>query len=357
MMLRGHPSSRGIALIIVMLVVVVLSTLAAGFAFSMKVETRLARNCTFDQDMQWLGWSGVELARYVLGQQLSIPFEGGYDALNQKWAGGPGGTNDLLAEISLTDNRLGPGSYSVRIIDLERKVNINYASRDLLQRACELQGLDMLGSLRVVDAIEDWRDPNPDPLIDGAESDYYLSLPKPYAAKDGPLDDLSELLLVRGVTAGLYWGPRAASGGAWSSVQNTAPGYAADPVIPAVGLVDLFNTLGRPQINLNTASAEVLQLLPGVDPNLAMEIVQFRAGPDGVDGTEDDTPFHNPGELINVRGMIPVQVQALQRACGTRSFTFEVQVRAAIGQYRRTLTALLLRNSQRDVLVLTSYWE
>ena len=101
----------------------------------------------------------------------------------------------------------------------------------------------------------------------------------------------------------------------------------------------------------------MLQLLPGVDPNLAMEIVQFRAGPDGVDGTEDDTPFHNPGELINVRGMIPMQVQALQRACGTRSFTFEVQVRAAIGQYRRTLTALLLRNSQRDVPVLTSYWE
>jgi general secretion pathway protein K len=357
MKLRCSNSRRGIALIIVMLVIVVLSTLAAGFAFSMKVETRLARNCTFDQDMQWLGRSGVELARYVLGLQLSIPFEGGYDALNQKWAGGPGGTNDLLADISLTNNPLGPGSFSIRIIDLERKVNVNYANRDLLQRAFEQQGFDMLGSSRLVDAIEDWRDPNPDPLIDGVESDYYLSLPKPYVAKDGPIDDLSELLLVRGITPGLYWGSRAAVGGLGSSVENTVPGYVSDPIIPAVGLVDLFNTLGRPQINLNTASAEVLQLLPGVDPNLAMEIVQFRAGPDGVDGTEDDTPFHNPGELINVRGMIPAQVQALQRFCGTRSFTFEVQVRAAIGQYRRTLTAVLLRNSQRDVQVLTSYWE
>jgi len=357
MKLRCSNSRRGIALIIVMLVIVVLSTLAAGFAFSMKVETRLARNCTFDQDMQWLGRSGVELARYVLGLQLSIPFEGGYDALNQKWAGGPGGTNDLLADISLTDNRLGPGGFSVRIIDLERKVNVNYANRDLLQRAFDLQGFDMLGSSRLVGAIEDWRDPNPDPLIDGVESDYYLSLPKPYVAKDGPIDDLSELLLVRGITPGLYWGSRAATGGLGSSVQNIVPGAASDPLTPAVGLVDLFNTLSRPQVNLNTASAEVLQLLPGVDPNLATEIVQFRAGPDGVDGTEDDTPFHNPGELINVRGMIPAQVQALQRFCGTRSFTFEVQVRAAIGQYRRTLTAVLLRNSQRDVQVLTSYWE
>ena len=360
MKLRFRRSPRGIALIIVMLVIVVLSTLAAGFAFSMKVETRLARNCTFDQDMQWLGRSGVELARYVLGLQLSIPFEGSYDALNQKWAGGPGGTNDLLADISLKDNPLGPGNFSIRIIDLERKVNINYANRDLLQRAFELQGLDTLGTVRLADAIEDWRDPNSDPLIDGAESDYYLSLPapaKPHLAKDGPIDDLSELLLVRGITPGLYWGSRAVSEGAGLSVQTAARGYGADPMIPAVGLVDLFSTLGRPQINLNTASAEVLQLLPGVDPNLAMEIVQFRAGPDGADGTEDDTPFHNPGELINVRGMIPAQVQALQRSCGTRSFTFEVHVKAEIGQYRRTLTAVLLRNSQRNVQVLTSYWE
>ena len=81
------------------------------------------------------------------------------------------------------------------------------------------------------------------------------------------------------------------------------------------------------------------------------------AGPDGVDGTEDDTPFHNAGELINVRGMIPPQVQALQRVCGVRSFTFEVRVHASIGEYRRVLTAILLRNNQRDVQILSSYWE
>ncbi len=348
---------RGIALIIVMLVIVVLSTLAAGFAFSMKVETRLARNCTFDEDMQWLGRSGVELGRYVLGQQLTIPGEGTYDALNQKWAGGPGGTNDFLADISLTNNSLGPGKFSLRIVDLERKVNINYANRELLQRAFELQGLELAQSSRLADAIEDWRDLDAEPLIDGAESDYYLSLPQPYVAKDGPLDDLSELLLVRGVTPALYYGPRAETEGRSLSVQNTVGRVAAEPVAPTIGLVDLFNTLGRPQINLNTASAEVLQLLPGVDPSLAREIVAFRAGPDGVDGDEDDTPFHNAGELVNVRGMIPAQVQALQRFCGTRSFTFEIEVRASIGNYQRTLRAVVLRNSQRDVQVLSSYWD
>ena len=34
---------RGVALIIVMIVIIILATLAGGFAYSMKVETRLAR--------------------------------------------------------------------------------------------------------------------------------------------------------------------------------------------------------------------------------------------------------------------------------------------------------------------------
>src|SRR6266496_1226971 len=88
---------------------------------------KLAENVESESELEWIGRSGVELARYVLAQQLNIPGESGYDALNQKWAGGPGGTNDLLADISLENNQLGRGKFSVKIIDLERKMNLNYA--------------------------------------------------------------------------------------------------------------------------------------------------------------------------------------------------------------------------------------
>ena len=158
------PTS-GIALIIVMMVIVVLGIMAAGFAYSMKVETSLARNAEADPDMELLGRAGVELARYVLGQQLNIPAEAGFDALNQKWAGGPGGTNQLLAEVSLQNNELGRGRFSVRIIDLERRVNVNYANRPVLERAMEFLGLDLIDASTIVDSIEDWRDRNPDPQI------------------------------------------------------------------------------------------------------------------------------------------------------------------------------------------------
>src|SRR5947207_5270695 len=135
MKIAVQSGSRGIALIIVMMVIVVLGMLAADFAFSMKVETKLARNVDAESDLEWLGRSGVELARYILAQQLNVPGEAGFDALNQKWAGGPGGTNELLADISLENVPLGRGIFSVKIIELVSKVHINFANREMLQQA------------------------------------------------------------------------------------------------------------------------------------------------------------------------------------------------------------------------------
>jgi len=89
---RGLPNSEqaGIALIIVMISIFVLTMLAGGFAWSMKVETKLARNANSESQLEWLGRSAVECARWELAQQLSIAQEP-YDALNQVWAGGMGG--------------------------------------------------------------------------------------------------------------------------------------------------------------------------------------------------------------------------------------------------------------------------
>ena len=361
MKIQAQPSTRGIALIIVMMVIVVFSVLAAGFAYSMKVEMKLAQNVDSESEMEWLGRSGVELGRYVLAQQLNCPNEP-YDALNQKWAGGAGGncsTNGPMTDISLENVQLGRGRFSVKIADLERKVNINLAinSPELIKQALHSMAVDSFTASTIADSIEDWYDPNNSPHPNGAESDYYLNLTPPYVAKDGPFDDISELLLVRGVTEELYWGPG-------RTHRATQPARPTAPGMPqmldqeyAYGLVDLFSSLGRLQININTASAGVLQLVPGIDATMAARIVKERAGLDGMDGTEDDTPFHNPAEIGPLVGLAPTTASQLTRYCGVRSFTFEITVDIAIDQYRRRLVALVLRNSPRDVPVLNMHWE
>src|SRR5262249_11855959 len=107
--IRVHSSSRGIALIIVMIAIFVLAVLIGAFAYSMKVETKLAMNSNREAEVIWLGRSGVELARWVVAQQALVPGEP-YESLNQKWAGGPGSealTNSPLADISLENYQIG----------------------------------------------------------------------------------------------------------------------------------------------------------------------------------------------------------------------------------------------------------
>ncbi len=58
----------------------------------------------------------------------------------------------------------------------------------------------------VADAIVDWIDSDNKPRANGAEEDYYQTLTPPYHCKNGPLDSLEELLLVRGVTPELLFG-------------------------------------------------------------------------------------------------------------------------------------------------------
>jgi type II secretory pathway component PulK len=223
----------------------------------------------------------------------------------------------------------------------------------VLEQGLSKLGVDALDAVRVINSIEDWRDPDQNTQLNGAESDYYLTLDRPYSAKDGPLDDISELLLVRGVTPELYWGQDRAD---QRPVRMGVPrGTLNDD---SVGLVDLFTVSpGAQRININTASAAVLRMLPGIDDRLAEGIVETRAGMDGVDGTEDDTPFHSPGELISVGGILPLDVSALQRFCSVQSRFFEVEVEVEIDQYTRVFQAQLDARGSRSIAIIRANWK
>jgi general secretion pathway protein K len=342
-----------------MIAVTVLSILAAGFAFSMKVETKLAQNSDSEGELLWIGRSGVEFARWVLAQEASIAGQP-YDSLNQVWAGGSGGaseTNSVLAGISLKNISLGHGEFSVDIIDLERKVNINTANPQLLQQVLTLMGVDAEAISTVADSIQDWIDTDDAPKLAGAESDYYQTLSVPYYSKNAPFDDLSELLLVKGITREMFFGG-SASNHAPATFQHklgfgNSPGESPDYPF---GLRDIFTPISSGQININTADTNVLQMIPGVDAAVAETIIKQRAGPDNVDGTSDDVPFRNVNQLV-AAGVNPQLVGQLGALCTTRSRTFEVHVTVKIGDFRREYIAIIFRNNGTDIRVLGFYWK
>jgi general secretion pathway protein K len=364
--LAPRPSrQRGIALIIVMISVMVLTVLAAGFAYSMKVETKLARNANNEAELEWLGRSGVEYARWVLANSLLDPTQP-YDSLDQPWATGSGWLGPTNAPIAEVQNpfTLGRGTVHWKIVDLERKFNINNSEpilQQVLPQALTLMGASPADSTPVVNSILDWIDTDDQPHVEGAETEYYQTLKPPYTAKNGPFDDISELLLIKDMTPEIYYGVSATNyQPSYYSQQRDRFGRQTTPMpTVTVGITDLFTPLSDGRININTASAEVLQLLPGVEPMIAEAIVNGRAGQPDPTAPGMLGPYRSVGDLQRLTELPrggPL-INTLNMFCETRSRTFQVQVDADVGGYKRTFFAVLGRNSQRDIQILSFYWK
>jgi general secretion pathway protein K len=363
---------------VVMGFIVVLVVLAAGFAANMKVEGILARKAGAQSEVEWLCRSGVELSKYILSQQMANAQEP-YDSLNQSWAGGPGSTNGLnplLESINLTNSAWGDGSVlgllypdndpgedvqcSIEIVDMERKFNINRAAEDAvgrfpLEMTFELMGIDVSSAPYLVDAIKDWRDEDDVERVNGVESKHYE--PLGYVSKNGPIDDLKELLLIEGITPKMFWG-NSTNQLAATMMTSAVREEEEEELDYPFGLVDLFTPISVGYININTVSIEVLQLLPGMDQNRATFIMDMRAGLDGIDGTWDDEPFTNIQELRNVPGFQSAEALAnAGRFLSVRSATFEVTVTAQMRGMQRMLVAVLSRKNSKDIKILYTYWK
>jgi general secretion pathway protein K len=360
MKIRLVHRPQGIALIVAMIAILVLSALAAGFALSMKVETRLAFNANSDTQLYWLGRSGVELARWVLAQQRCP-----YDSLNQIWAGGPGSdceTNGPLAGFSLDNYAVGGGTISLTIIDLERKANINTASGLEIQQALTDMNVDPNEIAVVADSIQDWVGPVGPPRVAGAESDYYQGLDPPYSAKNAPMDDISELLHVRGILdhKEIYdpktYRPENETDEPESAFHHQL-GFEDQSAPADYGLKDLFTPISNGRININTADENVLRMAFGGDANAAEGILRLRRGPDEADGTEDDTPITNPQAAMQAAGVNPALIGQAANLFTVRSSTFEVHATARIGLQSREFVAILFRTSPVDIRIMSFYWK
>ena len=118
----------------------------------------------------------------------------------------------------------------------------------------------------VVDSLLDWRDADDLYRLNGAENDYYQSLPEPYECKNGNLDSIEELLLVRGVTPELFYGKK----GTW-------PGEGGKEKSKGSGLKDIFSiyALGE-QVDINSATLSVLRVALGIPSGVARGIIKAR---------------------------------------------------------------------------------
>ncbi|MCH6569659.1 MAG: general secretion pathway protein GspK [Acidobacteria bacterium] len=189
----------GAVLIMVLWVMVAMSLLAVSFSASIRTEVNAARNVVDQKESYYLSRAGIEYAIYKVIEsqsafaQLQRRREEGFQSLPPV----------LTGSVELA---MGRGNASVQIIDETGKINVNLAPNYLLYNLLIGVGLEEQEAQIITDSIEDWRDRDDLHRLNGAESDYYQSLPEPHFAKNGPFDVPEELLLVRGITPEIYYG-------------------------------------------------------------------------------------------------------------------------------------------------------
>ncbi|MGA2245427.1 MAG: hypothetical protein ABSH48_10540 [Verrucomicrobiota bacterium] len=319
------------AVIIALVAVTVLTLLAGAFAYAMKIETKLATNTNNDEEFYWIGRGGVERACWWLSIEGNQP----YSSLEQYWAGGPGDgpeTNSILAGESLGDFPIGDGTVSLKMVELESKININTADGPLLQQVLSLQGADA-GAISVVsDSVLDWIDPDDNTRPAGAESDYYLGLTPSYYAKNAPMDSTEELLLVKGVTHKMYYNDSASAPSGHQLGFGHEPGQEPDY---AFGLKDVFTAYSSGKINVLTADENVLQLIPGMDTTAAQQIESARGS---------DPPARNISQLLSAAGINPQAVGQIMNYVSVIGNTYEIHATATIGQWSHEYTAVVYRS-------------
>ncbi len=345
MKLQTQGKRSGIALIVVLIVIVVLGILAGGFAYSMRVETTLARRASFSSELDWIGRAGVAYGQWIVSQ--ACPQEP-YDALNQAWAGGTGSvcSNDVPMTVAVAN-----GSFSLKITDMDRYFNINRADEQILAQALTLIGVDAGAMTTVANSILDWRDIDKQTRMSGTETEVYEQRDPPYLAKDGPIDDLSELLLIRGVTPNMY---SASYGGRKMPPIDRSSGQlgALEEPTYALHVDELFTSLSGPGVNINTAPVAVLQLFPVFDENYAQLIIQERSGLEG--------PFRTPADVMRRIPGLPIDPNLLTRFFTVRSQVFKLEVTATIGGASREYVAIIRKmgatGRAMNTRILNFYW-
>ena len=183
----------------------------------------------------------------------------------------------------------------------------------------------------IIDSLIDWIDSGDGDGEEeyGAEDSYYQSLDPPYSCKNGPIESIEELLLVKGMTRELLYGS-----------EETPP------------LAPLLTPLGDDgKININTAELSLLQALAnGFDKSTAEAMISYR---------EDE---NNKGQLATVQWFkdIPsfpgdvAETIIKQDLVTTEGRYFTIAATAEFNSQQKTITATVERADQE---ISTLRWQ
>ena len=231
-----------------------------------------------------------------------------YDSLKDTWADNIVEFKDMeIFEGTVTISYTHEGVTYYGLMDEERKLYISdedVADEDTLKQLFLLEaGVYEYDALSLAHCLIDWRDEDDVALTYGAENAYYESLS--YSSKNQEIKVLEELLFIKGFTQDI-----------------------CERIYPFISVYH------SGKININTAGQSVLLSL-GLLSATVDDILIFRRGPDGIEGTLDDNVFVDTATILDNLGMLPTQDSVLDQLISdgkidTSSTRFHIEVEATL---------------------------
>jgi general secretion pathway protein K len=287
---------QGVAIIMVLLIVAMATSLAAYMALQQNLWQRQVESQFERAQARQLGVAGIDWARAVLAEDAR---GNKVDHEKEIW-------NLRLPAIPVEG-----GEVIGAIEDRQGLYNLNNVVSNPEQFKSLLAVLGLPADL--APALVDWIDADTSPQPGGAEDGYYLALPQPYRAANRPLVELGELTKVKGFDS--------------RTIESLR---AFVSVLPAGTLV-----------NVNFAPAEVLvAVIPGLSLSDARLLVQQRK----------TQPFN---DIVDFQKLLPKGVNAVS-GISVQSEYFWVTGRANVGQAQVVTQALMQRASNWPTVVWQS---
>lgn len=341
--LRLIRNKRGVALLVTLAVTTLLVTMTLEYNRRARYDLIAASAARDYLTMTEMAGAGVQLAMAIL---VKDRMENDTDTPLDEWADPEKIAAVLKAfafeagELTLfIEDELGKIQVNSLVSQPDGK-QFNESQRTLWERFLQYYAdrskelkLDLKDDSEpqaVINSLKDWMDSGDDDAItglSGAETSYYRDKEPPYPCRNGPLTDLRELLLVKGITPELYYGTQEVPGIArYLTVYGLEPGEGANASFP-----------GR--INLTTAELPVLfAVLPSENQDLVEAIDELRRD---IASGKQTVDLKSPNWLNQLPGLGEIKLDP--KLITMASDTFRVESTATLHDASVTVTAVVQR--------------
>ena len=174
----------GMALIVVLWLVVLLSIMAAGHSKNVHTDTTLAARQVQSAKARALAEAGIN---HVILEMLAADSD-----------------RKLPVDGSLFNVRVGDDDVTIAIRDATGFIDLNAAKPELLEAALEACGVGETARRDLVDAILDWRDRDDLRRLHGFEDDDYMAAGVAWTPRDGAFEAVDELKYLPGMSQARY---------------------------------------------------------------------------------------------------------------------------------------------------------